>query len=382
MIDPRLDRRYPSIAHMKQGARRRMPRFAFEYLVGGIGDERCLQRNRMALAQVDLLPRYITAADKPDHTRSLFGRLYDAPFGVAPIGLGGLMWPRAARHLAASARRHNLPFILSTFATDSLEDIRELAGEQAWFQLYVPNDREIERSLIERAQTAGYTVLVITVDIPTVTRRARDIRQGLSVPPRIDWRTVLQASIRPAWLWHTLSAEKLSFKNLDRYAPSGAGLAGVADYLASITEGHVSEETLKRVRDLWPGKLVVKGLLDPRDARHCVDIGVDGIVVSNHGGRQLDAARPALEALPEIRRAVGPDMPLLADGGIRSGLDVARMIASGADFVLLGRAFMYAVAAMGEKGADHVMSMLKEELRASLAQLGCPALDQLPHFRA
>ncbi len=368
---------------MRKAAERRIPRFAFEYLVGGIGAETCLARNRSVLDQVILNPQYITNGSiSPDLSHSILGENYAVPFGVAPLGLSGLMWPRAAELLAATARRHNIPFVLSTFATATLEKIGEIARENAWFQLYLPGDDAIAQDLLKRAENAGYQTLVVTVDIPVFTRRDRDLRNGLTVPPRRDISTLWQILSRPRWAVETLIHGTPQFRNLTPYAPTGAGTSEVAEFLSSMIGGHVSSDKLKQIRDRWKGRLVIKGILNPADARLGQEIGADALIVSNHGGRQLDAARSAVEAIPDIRKTVGLDLPLIADGGVSCGLDIARMLACGADFVLIGRAFIYAVAALGVNGGDHVMKVLTEEFKATLGQLGCSSPVDLPDFRA
>lgn len=375
--------RFPSVAHMQAAAKKRLPKFAYDYLAGGIGRETALETNRRALDEIKLMPRYLCDnADAPDCSRELLGRTYAAPFGVAPIGLSGLMWPRAPEHLARAARSHNIPFTLSGFATTSMEDIATIAGSHAWYQHYVTVDDDINRSMLKSARDAGYEVLIITVDIPTATRRDRDIINGVSIPPRMDARTILSAAVRPRWSWQTLRAGLPRFRNLLPYMPTGASLDQAAVFVTELIEGHVSLDRLQRLREMWPGKFIVKGILDAEEARQCSRIGVDAIVVSNHGGRQLDAAPSALHVLSDIRQAVGTDIPLLADGGARNGLDILRFLACGADFVLLGRAFMYGVAAMGAPGADHVMKILKQEFRMSMGQLGCGAVKDLPDFLA
>ena len=236
--------------------------------------------------------------------------------------------------------------------------------------------------MLSRAAAEGYPVLVITVDIPTANRRDHDLRNGVAVPPRFDWRTARSAATCPAWCLATLKAGLPRFESLLRYVPLGASLEETTVFLTRLIEGHVTPEKLAWIRSQWHGTLLVKGILDPTDARTCIDAGADGLVVSNHGGRQLDGCLSAPEALPAIRAVVGDDVPLLADGGVRNGLDIARMIASGADFVLLGRPFMYALGAMGEAGATHVMDVLKTEFRIALRQLGCPDVSGLPGFLA
>ena len=222
--------------------------------------------------------------------------------------------------------------------------------------------------------------MVITVDTPTAIRRPHDVRNGLSVPPRIDARTVYQIMLRPRWAWEQLCHRPLRFENLEQHVPPGVSLAERGQFLSDIMEGHIHRERLERLREHWPNKLIVKGIMHPEDARICAEVGADALVVSNHGGRQLDAAPATAQVLPEIRQAVGEAMPLIADGGIRSGQDIARMLALGADFVLLGRAFAFAVAAAGERGAHHVMGILIAELRIAMSQIGCLRLNDLPGF--
>ncbi len=378
--DPALDQQFPSTAVMAQAARRRMPKFAWDYLTGGIGREEGLDRNRRALDKVTLAPRYITDLGKPDLGATLLGRSFAAPFGVAPIGFGGMMWPQSPEILARAAKALNLPFALSTFSTVDLERIKVLTGENAWFQLYLPHDPEIAEDLIQRAERADYQVLLVTVDIPANTRRPRDIANGLSAPPRLTWRNVWEMAQRPGWVAETIIKGSPEFKNLMPYLPKSIGLADSTRYLLHLVEGHMTPARLKQLRDRWQGRLIVKGILHPEDALACQKIGADALVVSNHGGRQLDAAIAPIDALGPIRQAVGPEMPLIVDSGFRNGLDIARGLAKGADFVLLGRAPAFGVAAMGAPGGDHVLRVLKAELAGTLAQLGCPKISELPKF--
>lgn len=375
------EQRFPCVADMQAAARRRLPKFAREYLMGSIGRGLGLENNRRALDSVKFTPRYLSSeADHPDLGKTLFGKHYTAPFGVAPIGLGGLIWPKAAEYLARAAHTHNIPFTLSSYATTALETIAGIAPENAWYQFYATVDEQINRSMLERAAQAGYEVLVLTVDVPQPTRRDHDIRNGLSVPPKFDVRTALSILAHPRWAVATAKAGMPTFENLTPYMPKPITLDEMSVFLSKLGDAHVSVERLKRFRDAWPGKLVVKGILSPVDACECVALGADAIGVSNHGGRQLEASPSAAEVLPEIRQAVGDDTILLADGGVRTGLDVAALLALGADFVLLGRAFMFAVAALGEPGAGHVVNVLKEELSQSVSQIGSPDMDSLRNF--
>lgn len=378
-----LDQKFPCVSDMETACRRRIPKFAFDFLIGGIDNDLCIDENRSALDRIKLRPRYISGNEvSPDCSHGLFGKTYDAPFGVAPMGLGGLMWPRAHEHTARAAKDHNLPFILSSFATSSIEEIAMTAGACTWFQLSMTSDDEANRDLVKRALDAGAEMLVVTVDIPVETRRRRDIKNGLTVPLRLGLNTVYQVATRPRWAFATAIAGIPRFKNLAPYVSDEGSLETKGHYTSGLVEIRVSVDRLKWARDIWPGNLVVKGLLDPEDAKLSKGIGVDGIVISNHGGRQLDAAETAPGMLPIMREAVGPDFPLMVDGGVRSGLDIARMIASGADFVFIGRPFMFALGAMGPKGADHVMFVLKSELQSTLGQIGCPRVSDLPKFLA
>jgi L-lactate dehydrogenase (cytochrome) len=365
---------------MAAAAERRIPRFAWDYMSGGIGREALLTENCARLDRVKLRPRYLVAdAEAPDLSHTLLGHEYPLPFGVAPLGLSGLIWPAAAEHIARAAKHKGLSFALSGMATSSIEQIGAIGGN-LWYQHYAFSDNAINADLLRRAQAAGFTKLVVTVDIPTATRRDRDIRNGLSVPPAFDLRTLVDIVQRPAWAIAMLRDGVPEFASITPYLPEGLSLAQLGIRISEMIEGHVSREKLRWYRAQWPGKLIVKGILDADDAAACVEIGADAIVVSNHGGRQLDAAQTAIDALPVIRSRVGANFPLLADGGIRNGLDIARYLALGADYVLLGRAFMFALGALGARGPAHAIAVLQGELRSTMGQLGCASIQQLPDF--
>ena len=366
--------------HLEEGARRRIPKFAFEYVNGGTGLNNGVQRNREALQKVLFTPRYGSAKGEPQYQTTFLGQTFAAPFGVAPLGLSGLIWPRSASLLASAAKQHNLPFILSNFGTTSLESIAAIGGNHAWFQLYPPSIKDIEDSHLQRLKSSGYKNMVVTVDTPTATRRPHDIRNGLSVPPRINAHSIFQMMLRPRWSFEQLRYAPLKFENLEHHVPTGVSFAQRGEFLSEIMEGRIHRERLQSLRDEWPGKLIVKGIMHPQDAQISIDIGADALIVSNHGGRQLDGAPGTAEVLPAIRAAVGEGVPIIADSGVRSGEDIARMLALGADFVLLGRAFAYAVAAAGARGAHHVMGMLMAELRIAMAQIGCLKIRDLPEF--
>jgi len=381
-IHQRLDNRFASIADLEKAAQKRMPKFAFDYLHGGIGAEAALARNRASLDAVCLRPSHIPTDLKgtlePQLETDLFGQTWGAPFGVAPLGLSGLIWPDLANLLARTSKTANIPFILSTVATTSLEEIAKTSPATAWFQLYVPNDDKINRSLIERAKTAGYKTLVVTIDVPALGRRQRDIRNGLSVPIRVSLKTIIQAAMKPVWSIQTLQNGLPEFENLKQYIPPNTSMRAAAGYIPALSRGHVTAERLAQIRKIWPGTLLVKGVLNSADALIAKAAGCDGIIVSNHGGRQLDAAPSPLSQLPEIRQSIGKKMPILIDSGVRSGLDIARLLASGADFVFLGRGFAYGAAALGQRGTDHACYILMQELKNTLSQLGCATPKDLP----
>ena len=379
-----IEKQFPSIPHVEAAALPRLPGFVHDYLIHGIGFDVNVRKNRSALDDVELMPHYLADLDRPELSCQLFGRTYDAPFGVAPIGLGGLIWPKAEYHLSTAAKEHNIPYTLSTVATITLERARELAGENTWFQLYTPRDAEIRDDIINRCKAAGYETLIVTVDVPYGTRRAHDIRNGLSVPPRFDLRNLWQMMTHPGWALRMLASGIPQFANLVPYYDAEqlrerrSSMQRSVRFIKERLGVHITPEILGAIRDQWEGNLVVKGVLSPDEAAGYVDAGADAVIVSNHGGRQLDAAPSAVSVLPRIRERVGPDVPLIADGGIRSGLDIARMLALGADFVLMGRPFMFALGALNHRGGDHVMFLLKSELESTMGQLGCKNLSDLP----
>ena len=372
---------------MEAAALPRLPKFARDYLFNGISNGVSLQKNREALNSVELMPRYLSEANKPDIRCNLLGHDYNAPFGVAPIGLAGLVWPKAEIILSKAAKSHNIPYTLSTVATVSLEDIRGIAGENSWFQLYTPQDPEVRKDILRRCKEAGYDTLIVTVDVPYKTRRDHDIRNGLSVPPRFDLKTVWQIFTHPNWALRMLRAGIPRFVNLapyhnknDKERNAARAIKQSVKFIEERMGLHIDRRVFEEIREDWPGKLVVKGVLHPEESKTYLDLGADALIVSNHGGRQLDAAPTAVSVLPQIREAVGPNATLIADGGIRSGLDIARMIALGANFVLLGRPFMFAIAALDHRGGEHVMNILKAELQSTMGQIGCATVEELPQF--
>jgi len=373
-----LINRYPSIADLETRARQRLPRFAWDYLSGAAGDESGLSHNRSAYDAVHLTPQYLCERRPVDTRLTLFGRSYAYPFGIAPVGQSGLIWPRSPEYLAAAAKRANIPYCLSMVATTGIERIGEIAGANAWFQLYPLRDAGVTKSILDRAKAAGFSALIVTVDTPAGRRTLRDQRNGLTIPPRLSLTNIARMFAHPAWLAATASKGIPRFETLLPYMPKGADMTGVAALTQTLLAQGIDAKGLAAVRALWDGPMMVKGPLGVADARVCRDIGIEGLVLSNHGGRQSEALPCPLHVLARIRDAVGESMSVGLDSGARSGLDVARAMALGAQFVLFGRAFMFGVAALGARGARHASDLLAVELEQAMGQVGCFQLADLP----
>jgi isopentenyl diphosphate isomerase/L-lactate dehydrogenase-like FMN-dependent dehydrogenase len=365
-----------SVSDFRTLAKRRIPRFAFDYLDGGAGDEIGLRRNIEALDALKLMPRMLVNVEKVDLSTTFLGRKWNMPFATAPIGAGGLMWPRGEEAIARAAVEAGIPYTNATPACISLERIREVAGDNAWFQLYVGRAEPMVEDLVARAEAAGYDVMFVTVDVPVPPRRLRDLHNKFTMPfawtPWVIWQLVTH----PEWSVRTLLNGIPRFANMERYAPI-KGVQPMARYMSSQVTGKFDWDALKKLRDRWKGKIVPKGLLSPEDCVKAKEIGCDGVVVSNHGGRQLGSLPASIEVLPAIRAAVGKGFPLILDSGIRSGEHIVKALASGADFCLLGRAIVYSVAGMGVSGPAVVMDLLRAEMEQVLGQIGYPNIAAL-----
>jgi L-lactate dehydrogenase (cytochrome) len=368
--------RYPAISDLRARARRRIPHFAWEFLDSGTGDDEAVQRNRDAFSAITLVPRFMQGEFEPEIGTTLFGTRYAAPFGVSPVGMNSLAWPGTDRILAAAAARHRIPYSMSTVANETPERLGALANGMGWFQLYPPRDPAIRADLLARARASGFTTLLVTIDVPVISRRERQIRAGIgrgfSLTPAMLW----QCALRPQWSLATLREGRPRVPGLEHYSPSD-DLQRFLAFVGEVLNGTFDWDYLDTLRKEWDGSLVLKGVLDSRDAEAAVARGVDGILVSNHGARQFDGAPASIAALPRIVSAVDGRASVLLDSGVRSGLDIARALALGADFVLLGRAFMYGIAALGERGADHTVRLLVEDLKTNMANLGCATLASL-----
>jgi L-lactate dehydrogenase (cytochrome)/(S)-mandelate dehydrogenase len=295
------------------------------------------------------------------------------------MGLANLVRPGTDEALARVAAKSNIPYALSTAASTRMERIIELAPSHTWFQLYVGRDPLITDDLVRRAKDAGISTLLVTVDIPAPGKRVRDLTNGLTVPLRPSLKGVIDLALHPRWLLQAIGGGTPRFESLEQYSPAGGGPMAHATYVAQhLSSGQLDWDTINRIRGLWPHHMVIKGILHPEDARRALKAGVNGIVVSNHGGRQLDAAPASIEVLPSIREAVGQHVSILLDSGIRSGDDIVRALAAGADFVLIGRPFLYGVAALGiEQGPGRAIQIFLDEMRNTLVHLGCRTVGDL-----
>ena len=366
-----INYKYPSVEDLRNRAKTKIPKFAFEYLDGGCNDDVNLKKNTDRIRDIELKPNYLVDYKNPNLKTTLFGHEYDAPFGISPVGLQGLMWPKSPQILAKAAFEHNIPFILSTVTTASIETIAEITEGHAWFQLYHPSEESVTKDILKRAETAGCPVLVILADVPSFGYRPRDIRNGLSMPPKMTLTNIVNAMRRPHWSLQTLINGQPSFEILKPYMPKNLNLSQLAKFMDATFSGRLDETKIKRIRELWKGKLVLKGAESVHDVEKAYQLGLDGVIVSNHGGRQVDVGQATIDSLKTIAPLYKDKITIMMDSGIRGGADVARVMASGAEFSFMGRTFMYGVSALGKQGGDHTILMLKKQLRQIMEQLSC-----------
>ena len=363
--------RYPSIEDLRAKAKKRIPKFAFEYLDGGCNEDISLYKNTNELRKIEMKPRYLVPFQGANLKTELFGHQYEAPFGISPVGLQGLMWPRSPEILAKAAFEHNIPFILSTVTTASIETIAKITEGQAWFQLYHPAEDRVTEDIIKRIGAVGCQVMVILADVPSFGYRPRDIRNGLSMPPRMTLQNILRVMKRPEWALRTLINGQPNFEVLKPYMPKNLNLKQLGKFMNATFEGRLNEEKVKKLRDMWKGKLVIKGVESQADVETAIRLGLDGIIISNHGGRQVDMGQATITSLQTIAPKYRAQIKIMMDSGIRSGADIGRALSSGADFTFLGRSFMYGVSALGKKGGDHTISILKAQLTQVMEQMCC-----------
>ena len=366
-----INSQYPSVSDLRKRAKFKMPKFAFDYLDGGCNDDINLNKNRTDIQKIELMPNYLSDFDESLMKTELFGHTYDAPFGIAPIGLQGLMWPNSPEILAKAAMEHNIPFILSTVTTSSIETIAEITEGKSWFQLYHPADEKIKNDLLDRAENAGVSVLVILADVPTFGFRPRDIKNGLSMPPKINLNNIIEVIKNPEWTLKTLLYGKPAFKTMMPYIPKGLNLQKLGEFMDITFSGRLNEERIASIRSKWKGTLIIKGVVGEQDAEKAIRLGADGLIISNHGGRQLDAGQSSIVSMTDLVKKYKNKIKIMIDSGLQSGPDIARAMASGAEFTFMGRSFMYGVGALGNEGGNHTISLIKKELLQVMEQLCC-----------
>lgn len=371
-----LHSKYPALSDLRNRAQTRIPKFVWEYLDSGTGAEATKARNRAALDRVGMMPSVLHGEFTPDLSTTFLGNKLPLPFGVAPIGMSGLMWPDAEGHLARGAARNGIPYSISTVATQSPEDIAPHLGEHAWFQMYPPRDAEIRRDMLARAKAAGFKTLILTVDVPVASRRERQVRSGLTNPPRLTPRLLAQVATRPAWAMAMAPRGMPHMRGLDKYANAATNGLSPNAHVGYLLRTAPSWDYVGWLREEWDGDFLVKGIMRGEDATRLEGLGVDGIWVSNHAGRQFDGAPATIEVLPEV--AAATKLPTIFDSGIEGGLDILRALAMGADFVMLGRGFHYALAALGPKGIDHLVDILAQDMISNMGQIGARSLSELP----
>ena len=359
-----------SLEDAKKLAKKRLPKMFFDFVDGAAGDEKLCELNSTALDQIRLEPKVLRNVEKRNLNKKIFGINYDLPFGFAPMGMCNLSWPGADKMLANESIINNIPACVSMASTTSLEKMYELTEGRSWLQLYIFQDEKFVMELLDRAKKTGYKTLVLTVDVPIQFRRAKDDKNGFTVPFRIGPKQFFDFATHPNW---SISTLLYGIPKPMNYETSKSG----NKFVRSESRGSTDWETLKRIRDAWEGKLVVKGVMSQEDALKIKNEGADAIQVSNHGGRQLESATSAINALPLIRKALGPEFPLIFDSGIRSGGDIVRALAFGADYVMIGRPLMYAIGADGAKGLRKIIEIIKGELSTTLGLVGLTDINEI-----
>ncbi len=365
------------IEDLRQRARRKVPKMFFDYVEAGSYAQETLRANRADLEQIKLRQRVLVDVSRRDLTTSIIGETVPLPLALAPIGLAGMQHRDGEIAACRAAQAAGIPFTLSTMSVCSIEDVAEAVDKPFWFQLYVMKDRGFARSLIERAGAVKCSALMLTIDLQVLGQRHCDVHNGLSVPPEIKLRNVLDIMTKPSWAFGVLRAKRKTFGNLAGYARGGTDVKSLSSWIATQFDPTLSWKDVEWIRSLWPGKLILKGVLDADDARIAAKTGASTLVVSNHGGRQLDGAPSSISALPKIVDAVGGEIEVMFDGGIRSGQDVMRALALGARSCLIGRAYVYGLGASGERGVARAIQFLRKELDVTMALCGVNTMREI-----
>lgn len=377
-----LRRRYPNATDLREKARKRLPNFAFEYVDGGAGGaDNNIKRNWSSLDGIELMPRYGNMIAPPPTNTTIFGVPYDAPVGISPIGGPGTGYPGAERFLARAAQAAKVPYTLGVLSAITIEEAAEIAPDVLWLQIYrfARNDHKIGLDLARRADAAGVKALVMTWDTPVRTTRSREVKAGITNPFKLNMRLRLDAMSSPPWLWSMMRNGIPRFVSIKPYMGGETSLEEAAKFMRREGGGAFTWDEVKRYRDVFKGPILLKGVLHPEDARRLVEIGIDGLFVSNHGGRQIEALPASIDAVPAIKEAVGDKAEIILDSGVRSGIDVARALTVGADAAFAGKAFLWSLGAIGERGPQHMIEVFKAELSSTLGQLGCQTIADLPH---
>ncbi|MEM7068389.1 MAG: alpha-hydroxy acid oxidase [Pseudomonadota bacterium] len=374
------DDRYPAVSDLRKKGKKTIPFFAWEYLDSGTGDKEAgMFRSEEAMENITLVPRFMRGKLEPNIETELFGETYSAPLGIPPIGYTSMMWPGAEMIFARTAAKKGIVHCLSTVASDTPENCGPAAEGNGWFQLYPPRREDMREDLLKRAKDSGYKTLVVTVDLPAPSMRERQRRAGITIPPKLTPTILYRIATRPKWALATLKRGRPTFATMEKYlgGPDAVTFDSIVDFVGNELGGMLDWNYIKQVRDMWDGPMVVKGILAVEDAEDAVKAGMDAVWVSNHGGRQLEAAPASIEMLPEIVEAVGKKTKIIFDSGVRSGGDILRAIALGADFVFAGRPFLYGVTALADQGADHVYDLLVADMINNMHQLGIERPEQV-----
>ena len=367
--DSRLAQAF-SIADLRLLAKKRLPQTVFEFIDGGAEDEITLRDNRAAFERIKITPRILNDVSVPDTRTYLLGKEVKAPIVIAPMGSCMLAWPNADIAIARAAAAHGLPYTLSTMSTTAMETMADAVQGELWFQLYVLKDRSFNEQLVERAWAAGYSALVVTVDLQAGGKRERDLKNGISIPLQISLKQVISGMTHPGWAWQMLRNGSPQFQNVKGYMGQQNADLTIAAKVGQSLDAAFSWEDLSRLRDKWKGKLLVKGVEHPLDAARLVTLGVDSVWISNHGGRQLDGALATADALPGITKALAGKVDVIIDSGVRRGVDILKARALGAQAVAVGRAVLFGAAVAGEAGARHALQILVDELQLSMKLSG------------
>jgi L-lactate dehydrogenase (cytochrome) len=371
-----LHNQYPALSDLRRAAKRRIPHFVWEYLDSATGVEATKARNRLKLDEVLFTPSILHGEIEPDLSVDLLGRTYPMPVGVAPVGMSGLIWPGAEQMLARTMAAEHLPYSLSTVASQLPEDVGPHAGDQGWFQIYPPRDPVIRDDILKRAKDSGFHTLIMTLDVPAPSRRERQTRGGLQQPPQLTPRLAMQAALCPEWLMGIRKTGMPRLKLMESYFDHKGSLPS-NNHIGYLLRTSPDWDYLAALRKAWDGPLIVKGVQNPDDVARLESMGVDAIWVSNHAGRQFDGGPATIEVLEAV--ADQANVPVIFDSGIEGGLDILRALAKGADFVMLGSGFHYALGALGEQGAPHLLDILRQDMKSCMQQIGAKDVSDLKH---